>query len=606
MPKTKRTKSKRSPRKPLKAEKITNVKKSKKAEETADEAQQRDTEIASIEDEPSTTGSQKDSKTNRLSQTVLDERAAKAVAHWDNCFADLKAFKEKYGHCLVPKTFKENQSLAYWVQRNRRHYNLYNNGEDSLLTADRIKRLENIGFLFRAKGADAQSALEKKNKREKGELKWLMHFEEICKYKEVHGNCLVPKLYKPNRALASWVYNQRYQYKKKFEGKDVPLNDKRIQKLESIGFCWKAKLDGEWKDHDRDRRRESSQGSWESKFERLVQFKEKHGHTLVPKQYKSDQSLSSWVFRQRRQYTFLMNGQFSSLSNDRLEKLKEIGFVFRVRPDKTGTETNVDAKESSPGRRSVNENGTDDEEGARKTEGVKTRRTTRNKRNSDNIPVSKSAAPLENENTSSSMKEGGVEQSTSRSIEDDVDAEARPKNGKDHKRSTSGKKQNDKTHSHETDLNMKKKMILSSESEPESSDEDSDSSSSSDDSDSEESTDDDSQSSSGSISSDQYEKSDDEIPVAAVPIATVVKPSTSAQENPEPSSEMDDTHSGNASESKLDTNSQNNPSSTNKDKTPGKTHENSNTKKRGNQHLSKAEHEDQSKRAKSTGKKGKF
>jgi hypothetical protein len=64
--------------------------------------------------------------------------------------------------------------------------------------------LENIGFLFRAKGAEVQSEIEKKNKREKGEQKWLLHFEEICKYKEVNGNCLVPKLYKANRALASW------------------------------------------------------------------------------------------------------------------------------------------------------------------------------------------------------------------------------------------------------------------------------------------------------------------------------------------------------------------------------------------------------------------
>jgi hypothetical protein len=48
------------------------------------------------------------------------------------------------------------------------------------------------------------------------------------------------------------------------------------------------------------------------------------GHTLVPKQYKSDQSLSSWVFRQRRQYSFLMNGEASSLSTDRLEKLKQV------------------------------------------------------------------------------------------------------------------------------------------------------------------------------------------------------------------------------------------------------------------------------------------
>jgi hypothetical protein len=104
------------------ADKETNVKRVQKAKQASDKPLQRHTEVATKDDEPSTPGSAKHhSKTNRLSQTVLDERAAKAATHWENCFEDLKAFKEKYGHCLVPKSFKENQSLAYWVQRNRRY-----------------------------------------------------------------------------------------------------------------------------------------------------------------------------------------------------------------------------------------------------------------------------------------------------------------------------------------------------------------------------------------------------------------------------------------------------------------------------------------------------
>lgn len=57
---------------------------------------------------------------NRLSQAVLEDRAAKAAVHWEQCFKDLEAFKEDNGHCLVPKMFNENQTLAYWVQRNRK------------------------------------------------------------------------------------------------------------------------------------------------------------------------------------------------------------------------------------------------------------------------------------------------------------------------------------------------------------------------------------------------------------------------------------------------------------------------------------------------------
>jgi len=73
-----------------------------------------------------------------------------------------------------------------------------------LLTAERIKRLEDMNFLFRARGADVQAEIEKKKKREKGVQKWNKHFGEMCEYKNVHSNCLVPKLFKENRALASW------------------------------------------------------------------------------------------------------------------------------------------------------------------------------------------------------------------------------------------------------------------------------------------------------------------------------------------------------------------------------------------------------------------
>jgi hypothetical protein len=73
------------------------------------------------------------------------------------------------------------------------------------------------------------------------------------------------------------VYNQRFQFKKKGEGIDVPLNDERIETLNEIGFCWKAKSDDEWRENDRDRRREKSQDGWDDKYSKLLTFKKKHG-----------------------------------------------------------------------------------------------------------------------------------------------------------------------------------------------------------------------------------------------------------------------------------------------------------------------------------------
>lgn len=440
------------------------------------------------------------SKKNRLSQAVLNERAAKAAIHWEKCFEDLKDFKEKFGHCLVPKSFKENQSLAYWVQRNRRHYALYQKGEQSLLTAERVKRLEDLDFVFRAKGAEVQAELEKKNKREKGVKKWNRHFQEMCEYKETHGNCLVPKQYTENRALASWVYNQRFQYKKKLEGQDVPLDDQRIKKLNEIGFCWKAKSDEEWRVSDRVRRRENSQDGWESKYERLVKFKEKHGHTLVPKQYKSDQSLSSWVFRQRRQYKFLMDGKPSSLSNDRLEKLKEIGFAFRVRSEKNEDEEVKNTTTESEDKK-TEEVVQGDNLDTQTKKGSKTK-SVRKKRGLD---IKSSSLPhLTDSKISTSTNIEAEKEHEAQSAQDKEDVEE-PSHDKVCNDQSIGALPSEATQKNEPKL--MKKMILSSESDPDSSDGNSFFSS-------DDESNKDGSSRSGYVSSDQYEKSDDEIPIA--------------------------------------------------------------------------------------------
>jgi hypothetical protein len=81
---------------------------------------------------------------------------------------------------------------------------LFQDGVKSTITAERIKRLEDMDFFFRARGTDVQAEIEKKMEREKGVQKWNLHFGQLSEYKATNGNCLVPKLFKENRALAFW------------------------------------------------------------------------------------------------------------------------------------------------------------------------------------------------------------------------------------------------------------------------------------------------------------------------------------------------------------------------------------------------------------------
>eukprot|EP00980_Cylindrotheca_fusiformis_P015735 scaffold4547_cov103-Cylindrotheca_fusiformis.AAC.7 len=69
---------------------------------------------------------------------------------------------------------------------------------------------------------------------------------------------------------------------------------------------------------------------WGFRFERLLAFKERTGHCLVPSDYQFDMELSRWVKRQRHQYKKLQEGKRSTLTQYRLEKLQNVGFVWDV------------------------------------------------------------------------------------------------------------------------------------------------------------------------------------------------------------------------------------------------------------------------------------
>ena len=68
--------------------------------------------------------------------------------------------------------------------------------------------------------------------------------------------------------------------------------------------------------------------SWEERFQQLVEYKEKHGHTVVPQLYPE---LGMWVHRQRRDYKKMVSGKKNYMTQEKLEKLQSIGFVFHAK-----------------------------------------------------------------------------------------------------------------------------------------------------------------------------------------------------------------------------------------------------------------------------------
>lgn len=218
---------------------------------------------------------------------------------------------------------------------------------------------------------------------------WDTMIEKLLKYKELYGHCLVPKRFPPDMKLGTWVHTQRIQYRKFLAGTSIKkegepedpqvlmeeqtnedikggdvdemsfrLTEDRRKRLEDAGFVWSAR-EVEKTNEPHRITRNSYDDQWDSMFERLDQFKAKHGDCLVPKRCKEDPKLGTWVDTQRVQYKKMVkhlaktgiewegpsivsgNGEESTstkpvvgrLTDDRIRRLEGIGFIWSLRDD---------------------------------------------------------------------------------------------------------------------------------------------------------------------------------------------------------------------------------------------------------------------------------
>ena len=69
-------------------------------------------------------------------------------AAWEERWNELREFKERHGHCNVPKKCSKNPQLAVWVKWQRRQFTLFGEGKYSNMTKEQIKKLHVLGFLF--------------------------------------------------------------------------------------------------------------------------------------------------------------------------------------------------------------------------------------------------------------------------------------------------------------------------------------------------------------------------------------------------------------------------------------------------------------------------
>jgi len=147
------------------------------------------------------------------------------------------------------------------------------------------------------------------------EDKWMENFQQLLKYKEEHGNCLVPHTYLPNPLLARWVKRQRRQYKLCLEKcPQSTMTPERVEILNKEGFVW-----------------DSHEITWMKKFYDLLDYRKVHGHCRVPSCSKEHPQLATWVKCQRRQYRLKREGKSSAMTTQRIKLLDDVGFSWEVR-----------------------------------------------------------------------------------------------------------------------------------------------------------------------------------------------------------------------------------------------------------------------------------
>ena len=154
--------------------------------------------------------------------TMLPERRARLdmlgfvwdpfTAQWEIGLHFLQIFRQREGHCRVPKSQREQgYPLGQWVNNQRQ-------AQDTM-PPDRRQRLDALGFVW-----------------DPFAVQWEEGFRSLERYRQDKGDCRVPGDYcdpTSGYRLGSWVNHQR-------RDRDTMPPERRAR-LDALGFVWKVR-----------------------------------------------------------------------------------------------------------------------------------------------------------------------------------------------------------------------------------------------------------------------------------------------------------------------------------------------------------------------------
>ena len=139
------------------------------------------TAAAENEDQDENKKRKADENDDGSSKPPSKRRSAPVRVSWDDRMEMLKAYKAEHGDLLIPIRYKRNPSLGKFVHNTREQYKLFHHKtkvgykKKCSLTAERIKQLEDIGFVFSTERTKRQNE------------DWETRFQQLKEYKDKHG-----------------------------------------------------------------------------------------------------------------------------------------------------------------------------------------------------------------------------------------------------------------------------------------------------------------------------------------------------------------------------------------------------------------------------------
>lgn len=219
-------------------------------------------------------------------------------ATWIDRANELIEYRNKYGDTLVPKRYAENPALGNWVNKQRAQYQKFcANEAPCSMTEEKVKILDDIGFCWDA------TSVSNRNRREKDA--WWLRYEDLKAHGLFRG--------KLPQSLATFLRRQRQEYPKYKQGEPTSkLDDAKVSAL--------AALDPDWYKNSHER-------NWDMRCNELEEYRMKNGDCCVPISH-PNQKLANWVSSVRKKFKRKASGEHSTLSDEQIEQLNSLGFVW--------------------------------------------------------------------------------------------------------------------------------------------------------------------------------------------------------------------------------------------------------------------------------------